>query len=27
MGSRLQGTFLAQLLFFPEAKYIAWFTQ
>jgi len=27
MGSRLLGTFLAQLLFIPGAKYIAWFTQ
>lgn len=27
MGSRLLGTCLAQLLFIPGAKYIAWFTQ
>lgn len=27
MASRLLGTFLAQLLFLPGAKYIAWFTQ
>lgn len=27
MGSRLLGTLLAQVLFIPGAKYIAWFTQ
>ncbi|QDQ03513.1 DUF2837 family protein [Lysinibacillus fusiformis] len=27
MGSRLLGTVLAQVLFIPGAKYIAWFTQ
>jgi len=27
MASRLLGTFVAQLLFIPGAKYIAWFTQ
>lgn len=27
MGSRLLGTILAQLLFIPGAKYVAWFTQ
>ena len=27
MGSRLLGTVLAQLLFIPGAKYIAWFTK
>lgn len=27
MGSRLLGTILAQFLFIPGAKYVAWFTQ